>query len=97
MPAYKDENGGWYVSFHYTDWTGKNKRKHKRGFITKKDAQAFESEFKRKAGADMDMLFESFVEIYLSDKAGELKVRTLKNKSDAGTGNISKERILSQT
>jgi len=28
MAAYKDtERGTWYVSFHYYDWTGKNKRK----------------------------------------------------------------------
>ena len=28
MAAYKDETRGtWYVSFHYNDWTGKNKRK----------------------------------------------------------------------
>ena len=26
MAAYKDEERGtWYVSFHYNDWTGKNK------------------------------------------------------------------------
>ena len=32
MAAYKDtERGTWYVSFHYYDWTGKNKRKLKRG------------------------------------------------------------------
>lgn len=37
MPAYKDKNKGtWYVSFHYFDWTGKNVRKMKRGFATKK-------------------------------------------------------------
>lgn len=40
MPAYKDKNKGtWYVSFHYFDWTGKNVRKMKRGFATKKEAQ----------------------------------------------------------
>lgn len=36
MAAYKDEaRGTWYVSFHYNDWTGKNKRKLKRGFRTR--------------------------------------------------------------
>lgn len=39
MAAYKDEERGtWYVSFHYYDWTGKNKRKLKRGFKTRKEA-----------------------------------------------------------
>ena len=33
MAAYKDEERGtWYVSFHYNDWTGKNRRKLKRGY-----------------------------------------------------------------
>ena len=32
MAAYKDEERGtWYVSFHYNDWIGKNRRKLKRG------------------------------------------------------------------
>ena len=35
MAAYKDEaRGTWYVSFHYNDWTGKNKRKLKRTKVT---------------------------------------------------------------
>ena len=40
MAAYKDEaRGTWYVSFHYNDWTGKNKRKLKRGFRTRREAE----------------------------------------------------------
>ena len=43
MAAYKDEERGtWYVSFHYNDWTGKNKRKLKRGFRTRKEALEWE-------------------------------------------------------
>ncbi len=81
MPVYKDDsNGKWNAQFYYTDWTGKKKKKHKRGFNTKKEAQKFEAEFIRKADADMDMKFESFVEIYFKDKANELKARTLRNK-----------------
>ena len=81
MPAYKDNGSGkWYVQFYYTDWTGKRKKKFKRGFQTKKEAQYFESEFIRKASADMDMKLESFVEVYFKDKAGELKERSIRNK-----------------
>lgn len=48
MPAYKDEKKGtWYVSFHYFDWTGKNVRKLKRGFATKRKAQEWEQSFLR--------------------------------------------------
>ncbi len=80
MPAYKEDNGKWYVQFYYTDWTGKRKKKHKRGFATKKDAQKFEAEYIRKANADMDMELGSFVEVYFKDKSGELKKRSIKNK-----------------
>ena len=81
MPAYKcKENGKWESIFYYVDWTGKRRQKHTRGFNTKREAQEYEAEFIRAAKADMDMSFESFVEIYYSDKQGELKERTLKNK-----------------
>lgn len=81
MPAYKDkEKNTWYVLFYYTDWTGKRKKKHKRGFATKKDALMYEAEYIRKAKADMDMKFETFVEIYFKDKGGELKERSMRNK-----------------
>ena len=47
MAAYKDdERGTWYVSFHYNDWTGKNRRKLKRGFKTRKEALEWEQKFR---------------------------------------------------
>ena len=47
MAAYKDEERGtWYVSFHYNDWTGKNRRKLKRGFKTRKEALEWEQKFR---------------------------------------------------
>lgn len=62
MAAYKDtERGTWYVSFHYYDWTGKNKRKLKRGFKTRKEALEWEQHFRMKEAADLDMSFEDFV------------------------------------
>ncbi len=80
MPAYKEKDGTWSSSFHYNDWTGANKRKHKRGFKTKKEAQAYELNFKLAARADMSMKLKDFVEIYFGDKEHELKERTKKNK-----------------
>lgn len=81
MPVYKDtERGSWYCQFYYEDWTGKRKKKYKRGFRTKKEAQDYESEFKRVANADMDMSVASFVEVYFNDKSGELKERSQRNK-----------------
>ena len=77
MAAYKDEQRGpWYVSFHYYDWTGKNCRKVKRGFKTKREATEWERHFRMKEAADLDMTFEEFVQAYtrayLEDKAAAL-------------------------
>ena len=45
MAAFKDKkNGSWYVQFRYTDWRGERQQKLKRGFATKKEAQAWERE-----------------------------------------------------
>ena len=81
MPVYKDaERGSWYCQFYYEDWMGKRKKKYKRGFRTKKEAQDYENEYKRIASADMDMTLANFVEIYFHDKSGELKARSQRNK-----------------
>ncbi len=59
MAAYKDEaRGTWYVSFHYNDWTGKNKRKLKRGFRTRKEALEYEQKFLLQQATNLDMRFE---------------------------------------
>lgn len=55
MAAYKDEKRGtWFVSFHYNDWTGKNCRKVKRGFKTRREAVDWEQHFLMKEGSDLD-------------------------------------------
>lgn len=44
MGAFKNkDNGTWYVQFRYTDWKGERQQKLKRGFATKKEAQAWET------------------------------------------------------
>ena len=46
VPAYKDETTGkWYASCWYSDWKGVKKKKLKRGFATKREAQEWEREF----------------------------------------------------
>ncbi len=79
MPVYKD-GSKWSVQFYYSDWTGKRKKKHKRGFASKKEARVYEAEFLLKTNADMDMTLASFTEIYFKDKAHELKERSIRNK-----------------
>ena len=77
MAAYKDEQRGtWYVSFHYYDWTGKNCRKVKRGFKTKREATEWVRHFRMKEAADLDMTFEEFVQAYTRDMKPKLKHNT---------------------
>ncbi len=77
MAAYKDEQRGtWYVSFHYYDWTGKNCRKVKRRFKTKREATEWERHFRMKEAADLDMTFEEFVQAYTRDVKPKLKHNT---------------------
>ena len=58
MAVYKEEKTGtWRVIYRYTDWTGEKKQTQKRGFQTKREAQAWEREQLNKARADLDMFF----------------------------------------
>ena len=68
MAAFKNkDNGTWYVQFRYTNWRGERKQKLKRGFATKREAQAWEREFLMQKQADINMTFESFVTLYEKD------------------------------
>lgn len=59
MAAFKNyDNGTWYVQFRYTDWRGERQQKLKRGFTTKKEAQAWEREFLQQKTADVNMTFD---------------------------------------
>lgn len=77
MAAYKDEaRGTWYVSFHYNDWTGKNRRKLKRGFRTRKEALEYEQKFRLQQATNLDMNFADFYKLYEDDMKPKLKLNT---------------------
>ena len=77
MAAFKNyDNGTWYVQFRYTDWRGERQQKLKRGFATKKEAQAWERDFLQQKTADVNMTFESFVQLYEKDIKPKLKLNT---------------------
>ena len=45
MAVYKEKQSNtWRVIYRYTDWTGERKQTQKRGFKTKREAQAWEHE-----------------------------------------------------
>ena len=81
MAVYKEEKTGtWRVIYRYTDWTGEKKQTQKRGFKTKREAQAWEREQLNKKTADLDMTFKSFVEQYTADMRTRIKENTWSTK-----------------
>ena len=82
MPAYKNKNGKWESRFTYTSRLGESKQVHKRGFKTKKEALAFEAEYKLKELGDVDMTFASYAELYKTEVYPRLKVSTTLTKSN---------------
>lgn len=77
MPAYKDEaKGTWFTAFYFKDWQGKQTKKMKRGFATKKEALEWEREFLQKKNSDLDMSFAAFIQIYTADLQSRLKQNT---------------------
>jgi len=81
IPAYRDEERKtWYCQFYYVDWQGQRKKKKKRGFPRKKDAEDFEREFLRKESQSCDMAFGSLIELYVDDMKPRLRENTLLTK-----------------
>ena len=77
MAIYKDEKTDtWRAVYRYTDWTGEKKQTQKRGFKTKREAQAWEREQLNKASSDLNMTFRSFVEQYTADVKPRIKETT---------------------
>lgn len=81
MSVYKEEKTNtWRVIYRYTDWNGERKQSQKRGFKTKREAQAWEREHLNKLGGDLDMTFKSFVEHYTDDMKSRIKENTWSTK-----------------
>ena len=81
MSVYKEEKTNtWRVIYRYTDWNGERKQSQKRGFKTKREAQAWEREQLNKLGGDLDMTFKSFVEHYTEDRKSRIKENTWNTK-----------------
>ena len=81
MAVYKEEKTNtWRAVYRYTDWTGERKQTQKRGFSTKREAQAWEREQLNKMQSDLDMSFESFTELYSADNKSRIKENTWRTK-----------------
>ena len=83
MAVYKEKGTNkWRVIYRHTDWTGERKQSSKRGFTTKREAQAWEREQLRKAQSDLDMAFSAFVELYSRDMKARLRQSTWETKEN---------------
>ena len=83
MAVYKDNaTGTWRVIYRFTNWKGERKQTQKRGFATKREAQAWEHEAMLKQGAKLDMTFASFFEVYEADKKQRVKESTWESKNN---------------
>ena len=85
MSVYKDKWNGykgdtWRVEVYYKNWRGERCRHEKRGFTTKKEATAYEQEFIAKKSKDINMGFNTFIDIYLSDVKPQIKASTYATK-----------------
>lgn len=90
MPCYKDKKAGtWYCQFRYCDFTGAHRQKRKRGFKTKREAQAWEHEFRLTMAKSCDMMLASFAELYFDDMEQHLRESTIDTKL-----NIFKTKII---
>lgn len=86
MPAYKNTNGSWYVSFYFKDLNGKNIKKKKTGFTTKKEALQWERKFIQTKSGTLNITFEDFITVYTEDMKPRLRFNTW----------ITKEHIINQ-
>lgn len=71
----------WSVQFGYKDCFGNNRRKHKLGFATKREAKQYMDEFIRKQQANLNMTFESFLEEYKENIFSDLRDSTIATKT----------------
>ena len=77
MSIHKNEKTGkWDVHVWYRDEGGSRKRKHKRGFETKREASSWIEDFKIASSFEQEMTLAKFVEVYLSDIQPRVRLST---------------------
>jgi len=83
MAIYKESGTNtWRVVYRLTDWKGESKQSSKRGFATKREAQAWEREQLQKSQSDLNMTFGAFVELYSRDMKTRLRLNTWQTKEN---------------
>lgn len=79
---YKIKSGKdmWQVSFFATDAAGNKKRYHKRGFMTKREALAYEQQTLAEIAKQSDIYIKGLCAEYLEDGKARLKPTTYQNR-----------------
>jgi integrase len=67
VPAYKDNKGRWYCKFYTDTWQGEKKQVLKRGFATKKEALAYEYEYKANTSHSPDITLRTLYNEFMKD------------------------------
>lgn len=80
MTVTKNKKGLWDVQFYYKDYRGKNIKKHKRNFNTKKEAVQWAEKFIVQQSHNLDMDFASFWKLYRDDMKERLRENTIRTK-----------------
>ena len=80
MTVSKNDKGLWDVQFYYKNYQGKNVKKHKRNFKTKKEAIDWANSFLTQQSHSLDMDFGSFWQLYREDMAERLRENTIRTK-----------------
>lgn len=80
MTVTKNNKGLWDIQFYYKDYRGKNVKKHKRNFRTKKEAVEWAERFILQQSHNLDMDFESFWKLYREDMEERLRENTVRTK-----------------
>lgn len=81
MKAKKNAKTGLYdLQYYYTDWQGVRKQSTKRGFKTKHEAEKWLNDFLLSQQGNLNMNFESFVELYKRDVKNRIRENTWRTK-----------------
>lgn len=80
MTVSKNEKGLWDVQFYYKDYRGKNTKKHKRNFKTKKEAVEWANKYIDQQSHNLNMTFSSFWKLYREDMKERLRENTVRTK-----------------
>lgn len=80
MTVSKNNKGLWDIQFYYKDYRGKNVKKHRRNFKTKKEAVEWAEKFIVQQSHNLDMNFSSFWQLYREDMGERLRENTVRTK-----------------